>query len=162
MIDRRLKRRVIMRIGRVVSIVIVFVGLINLRVDWGVALGFAWVGIENGNFVVCWLGSGIHALDEFGYGLDSSTHDARLNMSLPTVHKTGLFGAAGWKWWHWEAAMPLWLAFVLTASTTCFLWYRDRRMPPGNCQNCGYDLMGNVSGRCPECGMVAKREGEEA
>ncbi len=24
--------------------------------------------------------------------------------------------------------------------------------PPGSCQRCGYDLTGNVSGRCPECG----------
>jgi len=24
--------------------------------------------------------------------------------------------------------------------------------PPGRCQTCGYDLTGNVSGRCPECG----------
>ncbi len=24
--------------------------------------------------------------------------------------------------------------------------------PPGSCQKCGYDLTGNVSGVCPECG----------
>jgi hypothetical protein len=32
----------------------------------------------------------------------------------------------------------------------------DRRMkiPSGCCQRCGYDLTGNVSGRCPECGMT--------
>ncbi len=27
-----------------------------------------------------------------------------------------------------------------------------RRRPPGHCRKCGYDLTGNVSGRCPECG----------
>ncbi len=27
-----------------------------------------------------------------------------------------------------------------------------RRMRPGLCRACGYDLTGNVSGRCPECG----------
>ena len=26
------------------------------------------------------------------------------------------------------------------------------RRPPGHCQTCGYDLTGNVSGVCPECG----------
>ena len=24
--------------------------------------------------------------------------------------------------------------------------------PPGHCENCGYNLTGNVSGVCPECG----------
>lgn len=28
-----------------------------------------------------------------------------------------------------------------------------RKIPHGHCQNCGYDLTGNVSGRCSECGM---------
>jgi hypothetical protein len=27
-----------------------------------------------------------------------------------------------------------------------------RKPPPGFCQNCGYNLKGNVSGACPECG----------
>ena len=31
-------------------------------------------------------------------------------------------------------------------------WERLFRPPPGHCQNCGYDLTGNVSGVCPECG----------
>ena len=31
--------------------------------------------------------------------------------------------------------------------------------PPGHCQKCGYDLTGNVSGVCPECGTeVARRD----
>jgi hypothetical protein len=28
------------------------------------------------------------------------------------------------------------------------------RYPDGACQKCGYDLTGNVSGRCPECGAA--------
>ena len=33
------------------------------------------------------------------------------------------------------------------------LWWLDlRRIPPGHCPHCGYDLTGNVSGKCPECG----------
>lgn len=45
---------------------------------------------------------------------------------------------------------------VVAASVlACGVWYwRDgrRRFGPGNCHKCGYDLAGNVSGRCPECG----------
>jgi hypothetical protein len=50
---------------------------------------------------------------------------------------------------------PLWLVFLWTALPTMLVWLvRPRlRFPPGHCQRCGYDLTGNVSGRCPECGI---------
>ena len=28
---------------------------------------------------------------------------------------------------------------------------------PGNCKHCDYNLTGNTSGRCPECGNVIKK-----
>ena len=31
-------------------------------------------------------------------------------------------------------------------------WVRTRRQERGRCAGCGYDLTGNVSGLCPECG----------
>ncbi len=48
--------------------------------------------------------------------------------------------------------IPLWLPFLIVMIPTALLWWRDRRLPPGHCQRCGYNLTGNVSGRCPECG----------
>jgi len=49
------------------------------------------------------------------------------------------------------------LTIVLAAACRFAASQRDRweglfRPPPGYCQKCGYDLTGNVSGRCPECG----------
>ena len=31
---------------------------------------------------------------------------------------------------------------------------RPRAPRPGHCRNCGYDLTGNLSGICPECGAA--------
>ncbi len=53
--------------------------------------------------------------------------------------------------------VPIWMLAVLVAIPTAWLWWRDRRgIPPGHCQRCGYDLTGNVSGRCPECGECSR------
>lgn len=58
-----------------------------------------------------------------------------------------------WHRYHPGRVIPLWIPFVLAALPTAAFWWRDRRLiPPGHCQRCAYDLMGNVSGVCPECG----------
>jgi hypothetical protein len=50
--------------------------------------------------------------------------------------------------------IPLWIPLVLMLAGTALLLWRTRSSPPaGHCQTCGYDLTGNVSGRCPECGV---------
>ena len=49
---------------------------------------------------------------------------------------------------------PIWMLVLPAALPTAFLLYRDRRYPPGHCQGCGYDLTGNESGVCPECGRA--------
>jgi predicted Zn-ribbon and HTH transcriptional regulator len=49
--------------------------------------------------------------------------------------------------------IELWMLFLFVAAPTAFLWWVDRRgLPPGHCRECGYNLTGNVSGICPECG----------
>jgi len=52
---------------------------------------------------------------------------------------------------------PLWIVAAGTSMLTAFLatlsWRcRRRRYPRGLCSTCGYDLTGNVSGICSECG----------
>ncbi len=48
--------------------------------------------------------------------------------------------------------IPVWLPLAINALLTVFLFWRDRPILPGHCP-CGYDLRGNVSGVCPECGV---------
>ncbi len=55
--------------------------------------------------------------------------------------------------------VPCWLPLIGLALVSSTLFYLDRkRPPPGHCQSCGYDLTGNISGRCPECGNAVETE----
>ena len=54
----------------------------------------------------------------------------------------------------WGGALlsfPLWIPLVLGLIPLAYGWFRSRRRNGRHC-HCGYDLTGNVSGRCPECG----------
>lgn len=54
--------------------------------------------------------------------------------------------------------VPFWTLSLALLIPTLLLWWRDRPFPPGHCRNCGYNLTGNVSGRCPECGAPVPPE----
>lgn len=56
------------------------------------------------------------------------------------------------RWW-----IPLWTPFLAVALPTAWFCHRDRRPPRGYCAGCSYNLTGNVSGTCPECGMEFER-----
>lgn len=49
--------------------------------------------------------------------------------------------------------VPLWLMFLITGVVAAGVLHRVcGRTADGCCGHCGYDLRGNQSGRCPECG----------
>lgn len=51
---------------------------------------------------------------------------------------------------------PILFPFLLS-----LLWVwktRDRRPIEGHCRRCEYNLTGNVSGRCPECGLFTRAD----
>jgi hypothetical protein len=50
---------------------------------------------------------------------------------------------------HWPIVLT---AALLPAIRLAGIARRGRRVSRGRCQLCGYDLTGNVSGVCPECG----------
>jgi len=54
----------------------------------------------------------------------------------------------------------LWLviaAACLTVVSALALRFTRRTAKVGSCRRCGYDLRGNVSGRCPECGAAVQQ-----
>jgi len=58
---------------------------------------------------------------------------------------------------HRIVIVPLWIVFILFATYPTIAFIRGpvrrwRRRRKGLCLKCGYNLTGNVSGVCPECG----------
>lgn len=51
--------------------------------------------------------------------------------------------------------VPLCLTCVACLPSVYRLLRRRHRIRAGHCASCGYSLIGNASGRCPECGQVA-------
>lgn len=60
-------------------------------------------------------------------------------------------------------AIPLWALFIPAAGLTLLAWRSasvPNRDPPGErCSGCGYNLTGNASGQCPECGRSVPSRG---
>lgn len=61
----------------------------------------------------------------------------------------------------WTIGVPLWfvILFLLTYPFIAFIRgpvRRYRRRQRGLCVRCGYNLTGNVSGICPECGTMMR------
>jgi len=74
--------------------------------------------------------------------------------------------------WSFIAFLDIWLPIILTVIISLPAIYilqrilRKLTIPcvvrrPGYCQPCGYDLQGNVSGVCPDCGAPVVREPED-
>jgi len=52
-------------------------------------------------------------------------------------------------------SVPLWMLFAALITPLVISVVRCARTRPGCCPACGYDLTGNTSGRCPECGTAS-------
>jgi hypothetical protein len=57
----------------------------------------------------------------------------------------------------WGLVVPATLALCGTMSKWRKCYDRDKRIAKGQCTSCGYDLTGNTSGVCPECGTPVGR-----
>jgi hypothetical protein len=71
-------------------------------------------------------------------------HRFRANWALPAVSRRGSSSIV---------LVPLWLPLALFLLVTVAARRVSRRRPLlPECETCGYNLTGNVSGQCPECG----------
>ena len=57
--------------------------------------------------------------------------------------------------------VPFWflglvVALMLLTGWSWYRWRVARRHCVGHCRRCGYNLTGNRSGRCPECGQAVR------
>lgn len=65
---------------------------------------------------------------------------------------------------YWEVSSPPWIPLSLIMSYPVIRLVRVLRLTArcrrGLCVRCGYNLAGNISGVCPECGTASKKEME--
>ncbi len=164
----RRKRRMLKWAGLVLSLLIAVAWAVSLRwylryfkaiegaarftVTPGAQYGIAIVRSDTGEFVQN------HMVTLFRGHLGCGTsvcpphklgwHATRVRLASPWWRPLYYHSALGT-----EVLIPLWIPFLVVGIPTGFLWWHDRlRIPLGHCQNCGYNLTGNVSGVCPECG----------
>jgi len=154
----------------------------GLMMTVGVALAFAargnnslrgglfWTGLTVSAILLClWLASLRFA---FGYiGGHIGVYYESGGMSIFTTN--GALGNPGWLGigrsrfpivWFFEcpAMVPLtagWISVVAIVVPTALVWKRER-LHKGHCTKCDYDLTGNTSSVCPECGTAIIRKHE--
>jgi hypothetical protein len=63
---------------------------------------------------------------------------------------------SGWSWPARYVTVPLWQIFLALLLPSSLLWRTDRPVPPGHCRKCRYNLAGNTTRRCPECGTAIR------
>jgi hypothetical protein len=51
-----------------------------------------------------------------------------------------------------ELVVPFWIPLAVLGAGVAYVLIRSRRLHEGLCRRCGYNLTGNVTGTCPECG----------
>jgi hypothetical protein len=164
---RRLGRkgRTLKWAGLVLSLLIGSVWLASFRVGW------IWVGSHD--YTTNGWGSKrlVGPVFSVSYGCAWAHQATVVDLSWISMSSWRVYGLPepppDWPGYRWRPAaslqpawwfvLPLWIPLMLAAVPTAVLWWTDRRrIPPGHCRKCGYNLTGNVSGVCPECGAEVK------
>ena len=135
-----------------------------------------WVGVVACALLLCvWIGTFWSA---FGYQTSTVVVDLSVGCFEVSVYPKGM-PTQGWfaAWQPYEAYwlprlirgsfitsrtthvfVPLWIPLLFVGAATIWAFRHDRRFAPGHCQTCGYDLRGDFSTGCPECGWQREAE----
>ncbi len=58
-------------------------------------------------------------------------------------------------------SLPMWVPVAVLFVSSVALWLKKLSCTASDCHNCGYNLTGNLSGRCPECGCTTSRREDQ-
>jgi hypothetical protein len=138
-------------LGTIACVLIVLCDYISMRRGFRGRINENWwVRVSNGALCVMWWNDEMAA---FAEGYRRSWPQSGV-FALPSYASRECFPSVR-RWGNSAATvdMPFWIIALAVAIPTAPLWWFDRRAYPlGHCVKCGYDLTGNVSGHCPECG----------
>ncbi len=172
--QRSIIRRVLLWTGAVTCVLLVGLYFVSLRYSlvWRLSGYYGSLAVIDGHVLFA---GGVGVLPIRGvlvYPTDWFPPGGHIcpRADAPTVSPTPRSERIWWPWIGWRtigratligAVAPIWALLLLVAAPTAGLWWLGRRrIPPGHCQKCGYNLTGNVSGRCPECGTATDANSE--
>ncbi len=148
--DSETGRRGLLRLGKWVGL-----GLsTTVAVGW-VAAVFLFVCVSTSHGNICFSDGCVELASKGGrgpFGICAWFNQQRDVRLLP--------GYEHWDYFDYTKHLyvPMWCILLAVAIPTLVLWRVDRRQLHGRCRRCwrcGYNLTGNTSGVCPECGEPA-------
>lgn len=83
------------------------------------------------------------------------TLETLYGLAMPVFTGIALAAVGRAPWWFWAAVVAPLIPMAFAAHKAVSRVRRDQRISEGRCGHCGYDLAGNVSGVCPECGAAS-------
>jgi hypothetical protein len=124
-----------------------------IAIFWVVSLNWVWICNIADTRVPCTFKICNGGLDFYHYRERASSvfvrWHVRRELTRP-IWKPGFFLITN-AYWGWGIHLSFWIPFLFVAIPTAFLFWHDRRIL-GYCLKCDYNLTGNISGVCPECG----------
>ncbi len=115
---------------------------------WSPPDGYVLMGVKQGMLTLGFRSSGPPLHDTLVVMI------GEVALSNPTIRGYRFLPYFGFESPFHVAGIPLWIPWVIAVVFAVRAW-RRRDRPETACASCGYDLQGNRSGRCPECGGAA-------